>query len=140
MGRILGIDVGTIRIGLAVVSRPHGVPEPLPAVLRANGSGERAIIKMLGEYRIELIIIGLPLSADNKDTPQCENVRTFGRRLSRRLSVPIEYQDEYLSSFEATELWNESSSRKFSQRNTGEIDSLAACIILKDYLNNKAIA
>lgn len=126
--RLLGIDVGTVRVGLAIAQDGHIAP--LEITKKSQGSAERKILRIIKELDIQTLVIGLPLSDDNSESPQCESVRAFAHRLSKRTSVPIVFQDEYLSSAEAHE-------RSFRQRNSAKyIDDIAACIILERYLEN----
>ena len=131
---ILALDVGDVRVGVALLDTAAGVPLPLPACSRAKGEAERRIIDLCSERSIAHILIGLPLSDDNRENSQCEKVRNFSRRLGKRINVQMEFIDEYLSSEEALQRLREQGNRR---PEPGQIDSLAAVILLERYLQGE---
>jgi putative Holliday junction resolvase len=124
--RLLGIDVGSVRVGLALALDNR--ISPLEICKKSQGAAERKILRTIEELNIQALVIGLPLSEDNSESLQCQTVKAFAQRLSKRTDVPIMFQDEYLSSAEA----QERASRH--KDNTRHIDDIAACIILERYL------
>lgn len=128
--KILSLDVGDVRVGVAQLDTAAGVPSAVGTFLRAQGEAEQRIIALCSERSIEHILIGLPLSDDNSENPQCERVRNFSRRLGKRINVQIEFIDEYLSSEEALQRLRDRGNRR---PEPGEIDALAALILLERY-------
>lgn len=134
MGAILGIDVGRVRVGLAVTDSNRTIVSPLLTEFRAKGVAEQAILKLAEERGIELFVAGLPLNEKGERTEQCEDVERFCRRLERRISVPIEFIDEHLTSEAAKERIIELKG-KFDPKTDRELlDAYAAVIIVEDYL------
>lgn len=128
---ILALDVGDVRVGVAILDTAVAVPLAIGTFSRARGEAERLIIDLCSERSIAHILVGLPLSEDNRENPQCEKVRNFSRRLEKRINVQLEFIDEYLSSEEAMQRLREQGVRK---PEVGQIDAQAAVILLERYL------
>jgi putative Holliday junction resolvase len=129
--RVLGLDIGEKRIGVAVSDPSGTVATPLVVLdaKRALGDG-RELVRLAEEYEAELAVIGLPLSMDGTEGPQAAAVRAAGTRVARFLRLPIEYYDERLSSAEAM------SEAGVSDRDKrGSIDMVAAALFLQSYLD-----
>ncbi|MGV8082414.1 MAG: Holliday junction resolvase RuvX [Coriobacteriia bacterium] len=134
--RVLGLDIGEKRIGVAVSDPSGRVATPL-AVLDAvetmrDGGELRRIIE---DYEIETIVVGLPLSLDGTEGSQAEAVRRAARRLARFLPVPIEYGDERLSSVEARRTMGMTGLSEAEMR--GRVDMVAAALFLQTYLDSR---
>lgn len=133
MKYILGLDVGTIRVGSAVADLETRIPFPGKIWNRANGEAEREILKVVAEKKIELLVVGLPLNAKDERTPICTQIEAFMRRISKRCSVTIKYVDESYSTLEAREsLTHRRNQKRF-------VDSEAACNILSRFLESSEI-
>jgi putative Holliday junction resolvase len=132
MSLILGIDVGTKRVGTALADEQSPIAQPFRTFDRAKYKAEQAIIDLITARNIKTVVVGLPLSADGSKNPSCERVENFCRRLLKRVNFQLAYVDEYLSSEEAKQRLN----RRIGRTNRGVIDSAAACIILQNYLDN----
>jgi putative Holliday junction resolvase len=131
--RVLGLDIGERRIGTALSDARRRIATPL-GVLDARDLVEGpALPDLVEEYEIELVVVGLPMSLDGEEGPQAALVRKSGDELARRLRIPVEYQDERLSSAEAQRRMAEAgvSSREMK----GKTDMLAAALILQSYLD-----
>lgn len=130
MGKIIGLDVGTVRVGCAVADEAIKIPFPHAVWPRAQGAAERKIISLINELGCKAIIIGAPLDTDGNLTPACQQVEQFVRRLSKRSPVKIIYVDESHSSLEAEE-------RREGMGNQGSepVDAAAACVILERYFS-----
>lgn len=135
-GSILAIDYGRVRMGLALSLDPGGAPIPLPPLRRGQGREATllALEEMKAQYRIRMVVLGLPLHADRSESPICREVRNWGKRIHRRLGIPVTYEDEHLSSHEAESRLEALglSSRQRADAN----DSTAAQIILESYLEH----
>lgn len=134
MERILGIDVGDKRVGVALSDPLGRCASPQPTLLRAGGKAEAQILNILQEYGIKLLVVGMPFGADGSRNGQCEKVENFCRRLRKRANVEIVYVDEHLSSEEAKERLQASGVKSFSKE---DIDATAATLILQSYLDER---
>jgi putative Holliday junction resolvase len=133
ISRILGLDVGDARIGLAL-SDPLGIiATPLTIITRRDIDTDiRTIIDIIDKNDVGRVIVGLPFSMDGTLGPQAEKVRGFADELSRRIDIPLEYRDERLSTVEARRMVRQ-------VRKTGRetrYDAAAAALILQSYLDD----
>ena len=135
MGRSMGLDVGDIRIGVAL-SDPLGIlASPLTIINRQVIEEDvRTILDIAHEHSVENIIIGLPLSMNGSEGPQVEKVREFATALSRRTELPVRFQDERLSTVEAMRLFEETGKTGRGTR----YDAAAAAVILQGFLDESA--
>jgi len=124
---IIGIDVGSVRVGVAIADPSVRIAFPVGVWPRAQAQAERKILELITERNALLLVVGVPLDADGKPTKTCENVDAFVRRLAKRTSIKIEYVDEAFTSLEASERLSEASS------GTQHVDAIAACLILERY-------
>ncbi len=133
--RILGLDYGKERIGVAICDEMGIVARSLCAIERKSLEKDMAEIKRLaGEFAAEKIVIGYPLTLDGKEGIQCERVSRFADMLEERLSLPVVKWDESLSTKEAEGFLIEADmSRKKRKK---RVDKLAAAIILQRYLDS----
>jgi len=131
--RTLGLDIGDIRIGVAI-SDPLGIlASPLAIINRDNE--QAAIEKIAGivrQHEVGRVIAGLPLNMDGSLGEQAEKTMSFVGALGRHIEVPTEYRDERLTTVSARELIQ--GVRK-TNRNT-RYDAAAAALILQSYLDN----
>ena len=132
--RVLGLDIGEKRIGVAVSDPSGSVATPL-AVLDARrvlGDG-RELARLVEDYEVELLVAGLPLSLDGSEGPQAVRVRRAAQRLAAFVSLPLEFADERLSSTEARRTMTEAGVTDRDKR--GSVDMVAAAIFLQTYLD-----
>ncbi|HVU23262.1 MAG TPA: Holliday junction resolvase RuvX [Opitutus sp.] len=131
--RILGIDHGTRRIGVAFGDE-LGVAIPLPAIVDADG-GRRwsALLALARERQVTAIVLGHPLNMDDTAGPKAREAEALAERLRADLGVPVHLVDERLTSYEAEETIAKAKRRDV--RASGIVDSRAAALILQDYLN-----
>lgn len=137
MPRILSIDHGTVRIGLAISDEMELTASPLKT-LDAKHEAEREIARIVKEKHISHIIIGMPFLMSGERGEAAERVEKFADRLRKVLDqeVPIDFVDERLSSVEAEASMSRSGITDKRARNE-IVDQLAAVVILQDYLNNQ---
>jgi putative holliday junction resolvase len=137
--RILALDIGDKRIGLAL-SDPSGIiATPLKILERSDDERDiSSIAEIIGRNEVGLIIAGLPLSYDGGVGPQALKVKTFVGKLQPRTYVPIEYRDESLTTNEAREIMLTSRSKK--KRQKSHDDDVAAAVLLQNYLEEKRTA
>lgn len=135
MSTLIGLDHGSRRIGVAVGDTETGMAFARSAIVRRNLAVDLAAIEAL--VRAEsapLVVIGLPLNMDGTEGEQAAFARAFGERLVA-LGIQVEYEDERLSSWEAGERLAEAGRRL--RRQSGELDSAAARLILQQYLDTR---
>jgi putative Holliday junction resolvase len=129
MGTIAALDVGEVRIGVATAHSIARIATPL-TTLHNDDTILRQLQELCRKERITRIVVGLPRGLNGQSTAQTARVEAFAKRLEQSLVVPISWQDEALTSVQATsEL--EHRGRSYSK---GDIDALAATYILEDYL------
>lgn len=135
-GKILGVDFGLKRIGLAVCDSMHILATPLPV---CNTNSMRNSIDRVAaaarEHNALGIVVGLPLNLDGSDSVQSGRARAFARNLSKVTGLPVELYDERLTTVEADELLREAGVSKASDR-AKLVDSMAAKVILQGYIDN----
>ena len=133
MGRILGVDYGEIRIGLALSDNTKSIAFPFKTINNKNIDFLLDFFKKLNsEKNIESIVIGLPLGLNGKDTLQTKNVRTFSKSLGI-LGFPIFFQDERLTSLSAKKYLIKQNIK--TGHNKEKIDEIAATIFLQQFLD-----
>jgi putative Holliday junction resolvase len=132
--RILGIDYGSRRIGVAVCDELGITAQGVTTINRKNRESDiEAIAKLVSCYNIEKIVIGYPLRLDGSEGIQCEKVNRFSRRLEIRVSLSVVRWDETLSTMRAEEILRETGVPLAKRR--AVVDRIAAAIILQDYLD-----
>ncbi len=133
-GRILAIDFGTKRMGLAV-SDPLGVTaQGLPSLERQGRDDDlRRIGELVEEYSAAQVILGNPLSRAGEDTEMSRRVATFAQKLRRRLACPVELWDERLTSVEANRVLRASGIGIKKRRHAA--DRVAVTLLLQSYLD-----
>lgn len=135
--RILGIDHGTVRIGLAISDELELVASPLKTI-DARVEPEREIVRIVRDKRIGKIVIGMPLHMSGEKGGAAGRVEKFAVSLGKALhhAVPVEFVDERLSSVEAEAALSRAGITGKKERNE-VVDQLAAVVILQDHLNSK---
>ncbi len=145
MSRILGIDLGSKRIGLAVADAGIGIARPLATVNRGASLDEdvAAIERVCLEQDVTELVIGLPIEASGTDGPMARGARDWSVAIGERLAIPVTLRDERLSSFEAERRIGRMPRGRSggppsrTQRNAfrARIDREAASVILQDELD-----
>jgi putative Holliday junction resolvase len=124
---IIGVDVGTVRVGIATADPEVRIPFPLAVWPRANYQAEKGILSLIEERKASVLVVGMPLDAQGGATAMCESIQGFVRRIAKRTSIKIEYVDEAFSSVEASEKMSRASGPGH------HVDAQAACLILERY-------
>ena len=139
VGRILALDVGAKRIGVAVSDELGLLATPRTVIVRRSTEAALdEIVRMALAEEASLVVVGLPISLDGQLHSQARTVQRFGERLRRRLEapgIPLVYADEMLSTVRADERLREAGVRP--QRIRERIDAEAAAVILEEYLNQQ---
>ena len=135
MGRILGVDYGDSRIGLALSDPNKIIASPFKTIQNKGfDKTKKEIFDIIRENKVELIVLGLPVSMSGTETNQTKKVRKF-QSFIQDFDIPIEMQDERLSSFTAKKSLIQQKIK--TGHNKHLIDSTAAAIFLQQYLDSK---
>lgn len=137
-GRLLSLDLGTKRVGVAVSDELQLSAQPLPPLKRSDW---KTLLRQISELRHSFdaqgVVIGLPLNLDGTEGFAAQEARRIARNLSLSLPVPVHLQDERLTSHAAEESLRASGVR--GRDLTARLDSEAAAIILMDFITHKRI-
>ncbi len=134
--RILALDIGSKRIGIAVSDELGLTAQGLESMSCRDLQTDLEHIKQLVEqYGAEEIVVGIPYNMNGSEGPQTSKVRTFMEKLSGRIDVPLKEWDERLSTVAAERTLLEADMSRSKRRKV--IDKLAAVIILQGYLDRK---
>lgn len=137
MSVLLGLDVGDVRIGVAVSDVLGSGAHPLCTLTRTNRQRDIiAIGDLVSIHKVERIVIGLPISLDGTIGTQAEKVQKFGDRLSKGLKVPVEFQDERFTTSDAEDIMDQLEMNPKDRKKV--IDQISAMIILDEYLRGNS--
>lgn len=134
-GRILAIDYGERRIGLALSDPMRIIASGLTTLdVRGESEAVQKIKILVQEHDVHEIVLGNPLEKSGNEGSKTQKVRDFAEKLKKEISTPITFWDERLSSVTAQKLLIETESKK-KRRTKEKIDELAAVVILRHYLD-----
>jgi putative Holliday junction resolvase len=130
----LAFDYGEKYIGVAAGSSHSRLAEPVTTL---RGSAKNPdwvrISRLIGEWRPDALVVGLPLNMDGSDNPMTRAARSFGQRLKERYNLPVHMVDERLSTLVARDVLNEAGVPM--RRHKSRLDQVAAQTILQAFLN-----
>ena len=135
--RLLGLDVGSRTIGMAV-SDPLGITaQGLETIRRTNKRADlQQLAQVIREYGVSEIVVGYPLRLSGAAGAQAEKMTAFAEELRRRFKLPVHLWDERLTSAEANRLLRET---EMSVRRRGQVvDRMAAVLILQAFMEHRA--
>lgn len=135
--RYLAIDLGDRRTGLASGDDESGIVSAAGLIERPMKPGDSlldALIAAVREHEPDALVIGMPYNMDGTEGPRAKLVRAFVDRLLPRVSLPVHFQDERLTSAQAD--WEMARSGMTHKQKKQRRDSLAAAAILRDYLSS----
>lgn len=132
--RLIGLDVGDKRIGVAL-SDPRGlIAQPLTVIVRVGRARDlEALGRLIREHGAEGLVVGLPRRLDGTLGPQAEKAQAFGDEAGRRLGIPITYWDERLTTAQAERILIEAGVKREARK--GRVDAVAASLLLQNYLD-----
>jgi putative Holliday junction resolvase len=134
VGRVIGIDLGAKRIGVAVTDALGLAALPHATLARHGGQRDLdAIAAVVRETGAERVVLGLPLSPEGELGRAAKSAQTFAERLRAALSVPVELIDESFSTVEAQEVLLEADVSRARRREV--VDRIAAAVILRRWLD-----
>jgi putative holliday junction resolvase len=133
-GRVLGLDLGDARIGVAISDPERRLAVPVGTIHVGQPPGElRAVAALVAEHGATLLVIGLPRSMSGDEGPRAALAREFGAAVGSAVPVPIEFQDERLSTVEAERALREAGVTGRDRRRV--VDRSAATVILQAWLD-----
>jgi len=131
--RILALDFGSKRIGLAVSDELGLTAQGLPTLQRSNKRKDLGHLRrVIRQYSVGEIVMGLPLRMSGSEGVQAEKVQTFAEELRRSFKLPVHLFDERLTSVEANRVLHETDMS--TQRRAEVVDRIAAVLILQSFL------
>ncbi|HXM98703.1 MAG TPA: Holliday junction resolvase RuvX [Candidatus Dormibacteraeota bacterium] len=145
--RILALDYGRSRIGMALADEEARLARPLGTLERINRNEDmRRLRELTNEHSVREIVVGLPLHMDGSRGEMAEEAARFAERIRKQIGLPVKLLDERLSSWEAERILEEEMGKKFVPRNSEHptrrkredsrisVDAVAAMVILREYL------
>jgi putative holliday junction resolvase len=132
--RILAIDYGRKRIGLALSDELGLTAHPLATLVRTNRRSDlRHLRETCRKHAVEVIVVGHPLHMTGEVSEMAQEVSRFAARMEKDLGIRVVLVDERLTSWEAGQLMAKMNHK--SRRKDAELDGVAAAILLRDYLD-----
>ena len=135
-GRILGLDLGDVRIGVAISDPGRRVAVPMGTVHTGAPADLKAIAKLVGDHEVTLVVVGHPLKMSGAPGARAHHAEEFVAALRQVLRVPVVLQDERLSTVEADRALREAGAGGRDRRRA--VDRSAAAVILQSYLDRAA--
>ena len=135
--RILAIDSGTVRLGLALSDPSGTIAQPLSVLTRRSEPEDlKALVELVERHEIGMIVIGLPRLMNGRLDAAAQQAQAFGAQVARATGRPVAYWDERLTTVAAERYLIEQGKRRSKRRQ--EIDRMAATLLLQGYLDYRA--
>ena len=132
--RVLALDVGDRRIGVAISDPTGTIASPLTTVRRVSEAKDhQAIADLVDRHSVERVVVGLPRTLRGELGPQAQKVMRFGERLAQVLDVPVVYWDERHTTADAERIVR---ARRRGRAARAGVDEVAAAVILQSYLDS----
>jgi len=134
-GRLLGLDLGTKSIGLAISDSGLAVASPLETIRRSKFTADaNALIPLIEERNIGALVLGLPKNMDGSEGPRAQSTRQFAANLLEKFDIPIAFWDERLSTAEVERVLI--GEADMTRKRRGQVvDKMAAGVILQNFLD-----
>jgi putative Holliday junction resolvase len=137
MSRIMAVDLGTVRTGVAVSDELGMLAQPWKTLPGGEAALE-AVVSAVGELKPVRVLVGLPRNMDGSYGPAAEGARAFADQLKSRVPCPVDLWDERLTTVSAQRALRESGRKARDQR--GVVDQVAAQFLLQSWLDRSACA
>lgn len=135
--RLLGLDLGSKTIGLALSDRLLRIATPLEVIKRTKFTRDaERLLALVGEHGVGGLVIGLPINMDGSEGPRCQSTRQFAANMLKIEDLPIAFWDERLSTAAVTRTLIEADASR--KRRAELVDKLAAAYILQGALDRLA--
>ena len=136
IGRIMGLDIGDKRIGVALSDPLGWMASPSEVVLgESDAVALTKISELIQRHEVERVVVGLPRSLDGSLNQQAIKVQAFAEELSRRITIPLEFWDERLSTVAANRLMVDAGTKKGDKKL--KRDAISSALVLQAYLDSK---
>jgi putative Holliday junction resolvase len=130
MARILAVDFGEKRIGLATSDASGSLATPRVTLRRASDAAVlEELVRFCGQEEIALSVFGIPRSPEGVESPIAARIRSFAAKFGRRTGLPVRFHEETLTS-------NEAARRLTGRARREDLDRTAAAVLLEDYLSS----
>ena len=130
LSNAMALDVGAARIGVAIANNVAKIASPLTFISNDSTTLEK-INQLIQEHNVAVVVVGLPRGLSGQDTDQTRSAEAFTEGLKKHLMLPVFMQDEALTSKQA-EAELDARGKKYQK---GDVDALAACYILSDFIS-----
>lgn len=132
--RALALDIGEVRVGVAVSDPAGRVASPVCVLPAAEVlSHARTFVRVLEDWEPDVLVCGRPMTLAGEEGPQAERIMAQARAIAERCDLPLEFADERLSSAEAKRILREQGLNERSMR--GKVDMVAASLFLQSWLD-----
>jgi putative Holliday junction resolvase len=137
MGRVMGIDVGTVRVGIALSDESRIIAKPHVTLRReGNDRTAKAIAAVAAEHGVDRIVVGLPLGLDGAEQKSSEDSRALASAIGGATGLPVVVWDERLTTAQAERALLAANVRREKRREV--IDRIAAALMLQSFLDRAA--
>jgi len=135
-GALIGLDLGTKTIGVAISDATQMIASPLETIARKKFKADaERLLQLIADNKVVGIVLGLPKNMDGSEGPRCQSTRAFARNMEALTDVPITFWDERLSTAAVERTLIDADA---SRKRRGEvIDKMAAAYILQGYLDSQ---
>jgi putative holliday junction resolvase len=139
LSRVLAVDYGERRVGLALSDPTRTLASPLPTLLRRKGKRAplHAMAGLAAEHGVGVLVIGLPLTLSGEDSPWTREVRDMGAALATRTGLPVHFVDERMTSVQAERVVRGGGLPRGEREKKERIDAAAATLILQTWLDRE---
>ncbi len=137
--RILAIDYGSVRIGIALSDPMRIIASALETVANTPAIGG-TIAALVGEHNVGMVVVGMPVNLKGQEERKAREVQAFVESLRSAVPVPVRTWDERFTSVMAHRSMIDAGLRKMQRREKGRVDRIAAAIVLQNFLDAKAYA
>jgi putative Holliday junction resolvase len=135
IGRVLGLDPGQRRIGVAVSDSTRTIASPIRFIDAKTDAVDRTLRDVCEEYEITLVVVGLPVNLDGSEGPSAKAAREFASRVAEATGCDVEFQDERYTSKTAEAALIEGGVRRRARKE--KRDQVAAAVMLQSYLDRR---
>ena len=134
-GRLLGVDWGEVRIGVAMSDETRVLASPLVTLVRRPGKRfpMPRFLELVAAHAPVAVVMGLPLTPEGGEGPAAEAARELGAQIARRTGLPLEWWDERMTTARALGAIREQGGSTAGRK--GDVDALAAAVMLQGYLD-----
>lgn len=138
--RVLGIDYGERRVGLALSDPTATIASPLPTLRRRKGKRPPVapVARLAEEHEVAEIVVGLPLTLEGDESEWTAEVRAFGAALGERTGLPVAFRDERMTSVRAERAVRSLGLSRKEREEKERVDAAAAVLILQAYLDTRS--